>query len=108
MSRRKNSILEELLDIAKVLPWWIDFAIAIIAYFWLHSIAASEVVVVAQPGKIGELVSGQLFKTLAMVGQYLLPFVFLLGRLCRSWVAKSGSICFAKLNSEASRMRCWI
>jgi restriction system protein len=79
MSRRKNSILEELLDIAKVLPWWIDFAIAIIAYFWLHSIAASEDVVVAQLGKIGELVSGQLFKTLAMVGQYLLPFVFLLG-----------------------------
>ena len=79
MSRRKNSALDGLLDIAKLLPWWIDIAIAIIAYFWLHSIATSEVVVVAQSGKMGQFVSGQLFKTLATVGQYLLSFVFLLG-----------------------------
>jgi restriction system protein len=37
-----------------MLPWWIDIAIAIIAYFWLHSVAISEIVVVAQPGKIGK------------------------------------------------------
>jgi restriction system protein len=79
MSRRKNSTLDDLLDIAKLLPWWIDIAIAITAYFWLHSIATSEVVVVAQLGKMGEFVSGQLFKTLATFGQYLLSFVFLLG-----------------------------
>ena len=79
MSRRNNSTLEDLLDIAKMLPWWIDIAIAIIAYFWLHSVAISEIVVVAQPGKIGEFISGQLFKTFATIGQYLLPFVFLLG-----------------------------
>jgi len=79
MSRRDNSTLEDLLDIAKMLPWWIDIAIAIIAYFWLHSVAISEIVVVAQPGKIGGFISGQLFKTFATIGQYLLPFVFLLG-----------------------------
>jgi restriction system protein len=79
MTRRKNSTLDDLLDIAKLLPWWIDIAVAIISYFWLHSIATSEVMVVAQSGKIGEFVSGQLFKTLATVGQYLLSFVFLLG-----------------------------
>lgn len=79
MSRRNNSALEGLLDIAKMLPWWIDIAIAIIAYFWLHSIATNEVVVMAQPGKMGEFVAGQLFKTFATVGQYLLSFVFLLG-----------------------------
>lgn len=79
MSRRKNSALDDLLDIAKMLPWWIDIAIAIIVYFWLHSIATSEAVVVAQSGKMGEFVSGQLLKTLATVGQYLLSFVFLLG-----------------------------
>jgi restriction system protein len=81
MSRRKNSSLDDLLDIAKMLPWWIDIAIAIIAYFWLHSIATSEVVMVAQPGKLGEFVSGHLFKTLATFGQYILTFVFLLGAI---------------------------
>lgn len=79
MARKKDSVLEGLLDIAKMLPWWVDIAIAIIAYFWLHTIAMSEVVMVAQPGKMGEVVKEQFFNSLAMAGQYLLPFIFLLG-----------------------------
>lgn len=79
MARRKDSVLAVLLDIAKMLPWWVDIAIAMVAFFWLHSIATSEIVALAQPGKMGAFVSGQLFKSLATVGQYLLPFVFLLG-----------------------------
>jgi restriction system protein len=79
MARRKDGVLGGLLDIAKLLPWWVDIAIAIIAYFWLHSIATSEIVAVAQPGKMGAIVSEQLFKTLSTIGQYLLPLVFLMG-----------------------------
>jgi restriction system protein len=79
MARRKDSVLDGLLDIAKMLPWWVDIAIAMSAYFWLHSIAASKVVMVVQPGKMGELISGPLFKALATGGQYLLPLIFLLG-----------------------------
>lgn len=79
MARKKDSVLDGLLDIAKMLPWWVDIAIALISYFWLHSIAMSEVVMVAQPGKMGEVVKEQLFNSLATAGQYLLPFIFLLG-----------------------------
>ncbi len=53
--------------------------LAITAYLWLHSVAATEVTAVAQPGKMGELVTQALFNTLASIGQYLLPFIFLMG-----------------------------
>lgn len=78
MARRKDGVLDDLLGIAKILPWWVD---VVIAYFWLHSFALSEIVVIAQPGKMGGLVVGQMSRSLATGGQYLLPFVFLLGAI---------------------------
>ena len=81
MARRKTSTFEDLLDIAKTLPWWVDIAIALVSYFWLHSIASSEIAVALQPGKMGDFLRAQLPKTFATFGQYLLPFVFSLGAL---------------------------
>jgi len=79
MSRRKQSPFEDLIEITSKLPWWVGVGLAIAAYVWLHSVATSEVTAVAQPGKMGELVTQTLFKTLASFGQYLLPFAFLVG-----------------------------
>jgi len=62
-----------------MLPWWMSVVLAIAAYVWLHSVATAEVTAIAQPGKMGEFVSQTLFCTLASVGQYLLPFIFLVG-----------------------------
>lgn len=79
MARRKQSFVEDLMEMASKLPWWLDVALAMLAYFWLHSIAASEVRAVAQPGRMGDFIGQTLFKTLAAFGQYLLPFAFLVG-----------------------------
>jgi len=79
MARRKQSLFEEVIAITSKLPWWAGIVFAIAAYLWLHGMATSEVTAVAQPGKRGELVSQALFHTLATIGQYLLPAVFLLG-----------------------------
>lgn len=79
MARGKQNPVEDLIAITSKLPWWVGVALAIAAYVWLHSVAGAEVTAVAQPGKMGELVSQTLFKTLASVGQYLLPFAFLVG-----------------------------
>ena len=79
MARRKKSFVDDLIDITSKLPWWAGVMIAIAAYLGLHGIATSEVTAVAQPGKMGQLVSQSLFRTLATVGQYLLPFAFLVG-----------------------------
>jgi restriction system protein len=79
MARRRQSLLEDLIEITSKLPWWVGVVLAIAAYVWLHAIAGTEVTAVAQPGKMGEVVRQNLFKTLATVGQYLLSFAFLGG-----------------------------
>lgn len=79
MARRKQSPVEDLIEITSKLPWWVGVVLAIAAYIWLHSVAAAEVTAVVQPGKMGDFVGQTLFKTLASIGQYLLPIVFLLG-----------------------------
>ncbi|WP_411726745.1 restriction endonuclease [Methyloglobulus sp.] len=79
MARRKDGVLDDLLGIAKMLPWWSDVGIALITYFWLHNVASNEVALAVQPGKMGEFLGSQMSKTFATIGQYLLPFVFSLG-----------------------------
>lgn len=79
MARRGRSLIEGLLELTSKLPWWAGVLLAIVAYAWLHSIANSDTTAVAQAGKMGAFVGQSVFTGLASVGQYLLPFVFLLG-----------------------------
>ena len=79
MARRKQSFVEDLIEITSKLPWWVGVALAMVAYVWLHNVAVSEVTAVVQSGKMGDFVGQTVFKTLASVGQYLLPLVFLVG-----------------------------
>jgi restriction system protein len=79
MGRKKQSLFEDLIEIAAHFPWWVGVVLAVIAYFLLHSFAVVEVSSHAQPGQIGDMLGKQLFKTFASIGQYLLPFCFLIG-----------------------------
>jgi restriction system protein len=79
MARRKQNLIEGLIEITSKLPWWVGVVLAIAAHLWLHSVATSEVTAVAQSGRMDAFVTQNLFKMLASVGQYLLPFVFLAG-----------------------------
>lgn len=79
MARRKQSPVEDLIEITSKLPWWVGVVLAIVAYVWLHTMATTEVAAVVQPGKMGDFISQNLYKTLAGVGQYLLPFAFSVG-----------------------------
>ena len=79
MARRKQNLFEDLIEITSKLPWWVGVVIAMVTYVWLHSVATSEVTAVVQPGKLSDIVGQTLYKTLASVGQYLLPIAFLVG-----------------------------
>ncbi|MHB1099638.1 MAG: restriction endonuclease, partial [Burkholderiales bacterium] len=79
MARRKQILVESLIDISGKLPWWVSATLALVAYVGLHSLVIHEVAAVAQPGRMGDFVNQTAFRTLASVGQYLLPIVFLLG-----------------------------
>ena len=79
MSRKRQSPLEDLIDVTSLLPWWAGLLLAIISYLVLHRFASVEI----QPGADiyhpGAIVAKQLPKTLAYFGQMVLPFAFLLG-----------------------------
>ena len=80
MSRRKNpNAVDALLDLAARLPWWLDVALAAVLYIVLHRVASQDAAVAVKPGQLGDAVTSALWKGLATAGQYLLPFVFLLG-----------------------------
>src|SRR3569832_2900989 len=79
MAGRKESPGVDLFVVSGKLPWWGGGALALVAYVGLHSLASREVTAVVQPGKMGDFVNQTVFRTLAGVGQYLLPAVFLAG-----------------------------
>lgn len=80
MARRRNvSAAEALLKIAAMLPWWLGSTLAVVSYVVLHQYAIRDVPTVVAPGQVGQLVAGQMTKTFASLGQYLLPLLFLAG-----------------------------
>ncbi len=79
MARRKQNLIKNMVEISSKLPWWVGLVLAFVTYLWLNGVANVEATVVAHSGKLGTFVSQTFVKTFATVGQYLLPFVFLLG-----------------------------
>jgi len=103
LARRKQNLFDDLIGITSKLPWWAGVMLALVAYFWLHSIATSEVTAVAQSGKMGGFISQHLFHTLAGIGQYLLPFVFLLGAAMSAYSRFTRRALHAKVATSPDR-----
>ncbi len=62
-----------------MLPWWVGVLLALVAYLVPHHYATAEVAAGVPGAKLGANVVGQIGKTLAMFGQYLLPFAYIVG-----------------------------
>ena len=103
MARRKQSFFDDLVTITSKLPWWVGVVLAIAAYFWLHSIASSEVSAITQPGKIGEFAAQTLFKSLALFGQYVLPAAFLFGAAMSAYTRFKRRALHAKVATSPDR-----
>lgn len=75
MARKKTSPFEDLVFIVSKLPWWAGLALALASYVVLHGMAARPIApVVTGPGAIGKAATESIYRTLAMFGQYVLPF----------------------------------
>ena len=89
MARRgKTSPAEDIMDLVAKLPWWGGVVLALVSYLLLHSVASQQVVSTAQPGQIGQMgamVTQTLWKTLAGVGQYILPILCMAGAGMSAW-----------------------
>lgn len=81
MSRKKKSTpADDLVGIIALLPWWLGVALAIVAYFLLHSLASTNVPMPSgQGGQLGQFAADTFKKTLASIGQYVVPVLCLIG-----------------------------
>ena len=86
MARRKRtSTADDLLELVAMLPWWAGVLLALVSYFVLQNIASQPVVAPTQAGQMGTIVTQSIWKSLATVGQYFVPFICLLGAATSAW-----------------------
>ena len=81
--RRRTSAFEDFIAVMARLPWWACLAVALVAWLILSPIAANPVQVPSS-GKLddmGGIVAGQLLRTFAFGGQYLIPFACVLAAI---------------------------
>lgn len=76
---RRQGLFEDVLDLTARLPWWVGVALAVFSYLVLHHFAAMEIPKPGSTKDLGSMMTRQIFVTLATVGQYFLPLLFLLG-----------------------------
>lgn len=77
--RRRQSGIEDLFELAAILPWWAGLIIAALSYVLLHPLIETPVPQATSPGDLAGPFTAQMIRTGAMIGQYLLPIVFLSG-----------------------------
>lgn len=81
MARRKErkGAADDLLAIAAKLPWWASLLIAAVTFVVLHQIADQDVGTATSTKDIGAVAARGLYRTLANIGQYILPPIFIVG-----------------------------
>lgn len=79
--RRKTSTFEDIVYIASRLPWWLSLIIALGAWFFFHSVATSPVPTLTDPKQYGDMLTGQVFRSLSLFLQYIIPVAFCFGAI---------------------------
>jgi len=79
--RRKTNAFEDLIFIASRLPWWASLLIALGAWLILHPYAISKPPTAVNPQQLADAMTGQVWRTLALFLQYLIPAAFVLGAI---------------------------
>ena len=77
--KKKNSPAEDLIELIAMMPWWVGCALALLIYLWLNSVATQQLITTIAPGQVSSMVTQTAWKSLATVGQYLLPLLCLAG-----------------------------
>lgn len=79
--RRKSSTADDLMDLVARLPWWAGVALAVASYWVLHAVATRPLPSMQTGPQISNALPAMLWQAFATGGQYLLPFICLMGAL---------------------------
>lgn len=79
MARKKTSPAEDVMTLVAMLPWWVGVLLAGLLYFGLRHVASQPAAAATQLGQMDSLFTQTMVRTLALIGQYLLPVLCLFG-----------------------------
>lgn len=79
MSRRSQNLFDTVIEMTAMLPWWVGVLLAAVSYLGLHWYAGTPVTSPIGGKAVLDTVVPQVFRVLANIGQFFLPFIFLLG-----------------------------
>jgi hypothetical protein len=81
--RNNQSPFEDFVDVMSKIPWWLNIVLAVIAYVTLHEIAMTfyDPAPKLEIGQLGEYAADKMKGSLALFGQFVIPFGFLLAGL---------------------------
>jgi len=79
MAKRNSGLLDLLIEVATLLPWWLSLALAPLAYFLIHPYADMPPVAPTHLGQFSQVLITQFFHVGAMYGQYIIPFILVTG-----------------------------
>ncbi|WP_082656967.1 restriction endonuclease [Pseudomonas citronellolis] len=79
--RHRTSLIEDLIEFSSRQPWWVSLLVALGSWLILHLIATSQPASPKDLHQMGQSVVGQLLRTFAFLGQYLLPAAFVIGAI---------------------------
>lgn len=79
--RPKTSLAEDLIDLVARFPWWVGLLVAVLGYVVLSPIASAPLPRVTGTAQLGSAMTSTLWRSFALVGQYLVPAIGVLGAL---------------------------
>ena len=79
--RSKANTSNDLMDLVARLPWWAGVALAAVSYGVLHAVATRPLTVEQTGKQISDAIPTMIWQGLATGGQYLIPFICLMGAL---------------------------
>lgn len=79
--RQKQSAVENVMNWISRLPWWVGFGMAAVIYGALHTVSSLPMPAAKTPEDIAQLATGAILRGLAYAGQFVLPFLCVMGAL---------------------------
>ncbi|EIK94340.1 restriction endonuclease [Pseudomonas sp. M47T1] len=78
---KKTSTFDDLTFLASKLPWWSSLILAVASGVYLHGVASAPTAIVSDVQHLDSMMTQTFLKTLATLGQYLLPLIFVIGAI---------------------------
>ncbi len=81
MPREKDAI-DEWIDLIKIMPWWLNFILALLIYFGLHFVSQMKVPSVDTEKPAEGIISTGMYSVMITVAwglKYVIPLFFALG-----------------------------